>query len=378
MKVLYIIDTLYGSGAEISLVEIALNFKNTTPIFVHLYPGNQLKAGLEEKGIKVYSLDIKKKYGLSEAQQLLKEIYIRENPDIIHSTLYRADLVARLMKGKFPEIPLVGSFVSNSYNSLRYKDKNFFLKVKLYLTYWQDRISSKKVDFYISNSNAIKTAEGGMLRIPESKIKVIFRGRESAKFEDIDDGSIQKLRDDYNLGNRKVLLNVSRLIKSKGQDELIKCMPAILKKHPNTVLIIAGEGNFRTELERLIHELDIAQNVKLIGRSDDIPQLLCLADLFLYPSHLEGLPGALIEAMMASKVIISSDLEENLECVNESCAVIYPLGDLESIKNNIIDVLETPLDYKHLAINAKKIALKKFEIAQVAMEYEQVYKDLVK
>src|SRR5690554_6011644 len=102
-KVLYIIDTLQVAGAERSLVEIALNFNDIIPIFVHLYKGNMLQPLLEKNEIKVYSLNITEKYGIRKAIKELKEIYKKESPDIIHSTLYRADMVARKMKKIYPE-----------------------------------------------------------------------------------------------------------------------------------------------------------------------------------------------------------------------------------------------------------------------------------
>ena len=73
MKVLYIIDSLEGYGAEKSLVEISKNFRNVVPVFVHIYQGDMLKSDLEKAGIKVYSLDINKKYAFEEAVEKIKK-----------------------------------------------------------------------------------------------------------------------------------------------------------------------------------------------------------------------------------------------------------------------------------------------------------------
>jgi L-malate glycosyltransferase len=108
MKVLFVIDTINGSGAERSLVEISQHFEKYIPVFVHLYEGDQLKPNLEDSGIKVYSLNIPGPRNFSKAAKELEKIYEKEKPDIIHSTLFRSDAVTRKLKSKY-DIPLVSS-----------------------------------------------------------------------------------------------------------------------------------------------------------------------------------------------------------------------------------------------------------------------------
>ncbi|MDR5590574.1 glycosyltransferase [Christiangramia sp. SM2212] len=377
MKVLYIIDTINGSGAERSLVEITSNFENVTPVFVHIYPGEMLKEYLESKEIKVYSLNITKKYGYNEAVKRLVDIYKKEIPDLIHSTLYRSDMIARRLKKKFPEIPLVGSFVNNSYNPLRYTDKSLSLKLKLYFSYLQDRITAKKVDFFISNSETIKKAEGNALNIPQEKIKVIHRGRDPRRFTVVQSSKVKNLKDSLELHGKNVLVNVSRLIERKGQLDIIGIMPDIVKSFPNTVLLIAGHGSFREILEAEISNLGMEQHIKLLGRFGKIPELLKATDIFLYPSYAEGLPGALIEAMMAGKIIINSDIGENMECVGSNSSIVFPVGNTKTLKNKVFQVLNEVDSYRYLETRAKKLALERFDIKMIAKEYERTYSELI-
>lgn len=377
MKVLYILDTINVGGAETSLIEIAKHFTTIEPVFVHIYKGEILKYKLIDAGIKVYSINIEEKYGYKNAITELKKIYEFESPDLIHSTLYRSDMLARKMKSRYPNIPLVGSFVTNSYTSLRYKKKPTLLRVKLYLAYLQDKISSKKVDLYISNSETIKRLEGKALGVSPDKIKVIYRGRDIKKIDGFSNEKIDVIEKKFNLTGKNVLLNVSRLIERKGQLDLIKIMPDIIREFPNTNLVIAGEGSFRKRLEREISILNLTDHVFLIGRFGDIPELLQMANLFVYPSYLEGLPGALIEAMMASKIIINSDIGENLECVENHTSITYPVGDTEKLKQNILKVLDEPEAYKPLGAKAKELAIRKFSISNISKLYENTYSELL-
>jgi glycosyltransferase involved in cell wall biosynthesis len=376
-KVLFIIDTIQGAGAERSLMEIAGNFKRYTPVFVHLYPGDMLKKEMEKKGIKVYSLDIQKRYGFNEACKLLTTIYKNEKPNLIHSTLFRADLVARRMKTKFPHIPLIGSFVNNTYTPDRYRNVSWFMKLKLWLVYQMDRRTAKKVDFFISNSETIKKAEGGALKVPQSKVEVIYRGRDFSKFKSIEESKLLHIESELGIKRENMLLNVSRLIPRKAQLDIINALPKVLEEFPETVLVIAGHGVYKSILEERARKLNIQDHVKLLGRRSDVAELLELAKLFIYPSYAEGLPGALIEAMMAQKVIIASNIGENLECVNEESALIFPRGEVEKLANKIIYALKNFEHVKGLGRTARVIAKEKFNILNIADRYEEVYDEIL-
>ena len=130
MKVLYLIDSLQGYGAETSLVEITTRFKIIEPVFVQLYIGDQLKKELQEKQVSVYSLNLSGKYNFRAAVKKVLEIIEIEKPQIIHSTLFRSDIIARRIKKKLPHILLVGSLVNNSYSSFRLREMNLQRRIK--------------------------------------------------------------------------------------------------------------------------------------------------------------------------------------------------------------------------------------------------------
>ena len=370
MKVLYLIDTLEGYGAEKSLVEIARGFKEVTPVFVHIYQGDMLKPQLEKAGIKVYSLDLNQKYAFNKALEKLIPIYHKERPDMVHATLFRSEIIARKLKQKIPSICLVGSFVSNAYSPERLKKKNTIDKLKLNYFFRLDRQTVKYVDYFISNSETIKRLTGEHLNIPSEKIQVIYRGRDSEKFK--------PLKNEEHLpfvqnNNKIVLLNVSRLIPLKGQLDLLKALPEVVRKFPKATLIFAGHGPYRGELEKEIKKSGLQKNADFLGRIDNINGLLNEAEIFLYPSYSEGLPGALIEAMMTERIIICSNIPENLECVDEDSALIYKTGNIAELTNQIIKVLENPEKYKKLGRIARQQAQRKFELAEIVTAYEKFY-----
>ncbi|MDX1718630.1 MAG: glycosyltransferase family 4 protein [Salegentibacter mishustinae] len=377
MKILFVIDTIQGSGAERSLVDIASHFKKHNAVFVHIYKGDMLKPILEKAGIKVYSLNLSGPRNYSNAARELQKVYDIEKPDIIHSTLFNSDAITRKLKSKYP-ISLVSSFVNNSYNKLRFKNQSLGTQVKLRLVQLYDAYTSRKVDFFISNSETIKKAKARSTYVSLDKVKVIYRGRDIEKFKNLSTfEDLNKLKDSLGISSQKVLLNVSRLIERKGQMDLVNAMPSVLKQHPNTILLIAGHGVYEDKLNKRIKELGLEENIKLLGRRMDVAQLLLLANVFVYPSYFEGLPGALIEAMLAEKVIVCSNIPENLECVDEESAVIFERGDVDELSKKVNYAIDNEGELKALGIQARKIAAQKFDLGSIAAEYEATYEQII-
>lgn len=375
MKVLFLIDSLEGYGAEKSLVQIAMHLEEVTPVFIHLYKGDKLKHSLELRGIKVYSLELESEYSLRKAVNSIIPIIDKENPEIIHSTLFRADMVARKLKQVFPHILLVGSFVSNSYGINRYKHLTPISRIKLFSTQLKDRMTAGKVDFFVCNSRAIKKSNLRALGIPGNKVKVIYRGR---CFQDYlpTTEAVGLLKKEFNPNGHSVFLNVSRLHKGKGQLDLLKAFKVLNTQNPNTVLLIAGEGSFRAELEDSIKALGLEKNVFLLGYREDVAKLLELADYFVFPSYFEGLPGALIEAIISKTPSIVSDIAENRECFTENGALFFQSGNIKKLGDKMQEALILR-DWKERTESSFENARKNFEIKKVSKEYESFYRKIL-
>lgn len=377
IKVLYILDTFETGGAEKSLLDIAMHNTSVNSVFVTVYRGNALAQTAMQAGIKVHTLNIQDKYGFDKAVELLKPIIASEKPDIIHATLFRADIITRKLKNHF-NIPLISSLVNNSYNKDRYQKLSFFGKLKLFYIQQWDAQTAKKVDFFVSNSQTIKESNARALHLNLDKIKVIYRGRQLSKFTGINEKATEKLKEAWLIKPKEaVVLNVSRLLDRKGQLDLLKAIDQYRDRFENTKFLIAGEGPFRNTLEKKITEYQISDKVKLLGNRNDVPDLLNLADVFVFPSHYEGLPGALIEAMMAQKIIVCSDIPENKECVTSNEAVFFKKGNSDELAQKLTEVLSDIDTFSHLGVNARKTAMDKFSIENVVKQYNDCYQQVI-
>ena len=111
---------------------------------------------------------------------------------------------------------------------------------------------------------------------------------------------------------RVVILAASRLVRHKGYPELIaalRAMPA--GELPEIELWVAGARlptDNGPDMARLLADAGLGARLRLLGYRDDVPALMAAADIFVLPSHLEGLPMAVIEAMLCALPVVSTDI----------------------------------------------------------------------
>ena len=105
--------------------------------------------------------------------------------------------------------------------------------------------------------------------------------------------------------NRPVIVTVSRLVRHKGYPELLRAMRDV----PEAELWIVGarlETDRGEDLEQALAEAESRGNVRRLGYRTDIPAILAAADIFALPSHFEGLPMSVIEAMLCGLPVVAT------------------------------------------------------------------------
>lgn len=111
-----------------------------------------------------------------------------------------------------------------------------------------------------------------------------------------------------------VICHIGRFQPMKNHEFLLKLFAEYLKEHPDSWLILVGEGPLRPAAESLVKELNIGNRVKFTGLRRDIPQILSRASVFVFPSKYEGLGGVVLEAQAAGVgCVVSDTLPRNVD-----------------------------------------------------------------
>jgi glycosyltransferase involved in cell wall biosynthesis len=142
----------------------------------------------------------------------------------------------------------------------------------------------------------------------------------------------------------RVLLAVCRLEPQKGLDTAVRALPDIRGRHPTAELVVLGEGPQRSELARLASELQVP--VHLLGRVPDVAAWLRRADLLVHPARWEGFVLALLEAMLAAKPIVATNVSSIPEIVVDGqTGLLVAPDDAAALAAAVTRVLDNAGDY---------------------------------
>ncbi|KUI23341.1 alpha-(1-2)-phosphatidylinositol mannosyltransferase [Mycobacterium sp. GA-1285] len=161
-----------------------------------------------------------------------------------------------------------------------------------------------------------------------------------------------ELRTRYRLGNRPVVVCLSRLVPRKGQDMLIRAMPAIRQRVLGAALVIVGGGPYRSTLHELAHSFGVADDVVFTGAvpSDELPAHHAMADVFAMPCRtrgagldVEGLGIVYLEASATGVPVVAGRSGGAPETVRDGeTGVVVDGWDVGAIAAAVSDLLADP------------------------------------
>jgi glycosyltransferase involved in cell wall biosynthesis len=173
-----------------------------------------------------------------------------------------------------------------------------------------------------------------------------------------------------------LLLAVGSLVPRKGHAVLIEALSTI--GAGSWMLAIAGGGAERERLEALAVSKGLSAHVKILGHREDVPDLLAATDVFVMPSLWEGLPLALLEAMLAGKPVIASRTSGIPEAVDDGVdGVLTTPGDVGELAAALRAVLSDPTRRATLGAAARARATASFTLDAMADGYETVFREVL-
>jgi glycosyltransferase involved in cell wall biosynthesis len=176
--------------------------------------------------------------------------------------------------------------------------------------------------------------------------------------------------------NESLLLSVGRLSKEKAHVDLLGALTRLRESHPQLKckLVIVGDGPERATLEAVARARGINQDVILTGQERDVQPFYAAADVFVLPSHSEGSPNVLLEAMAANLPIVATAVGGVPEIVehNES-ALLIPANDPNAMAAAIARVLDDPQLVQLLTTNASALVTSRYTPAQYVRSLVEIF-----
>ena len=254
---------------------------------------NDLSAKLEAMGIRFTQLsgDLR---NLAANQRLFRDLLRQRQYDVVHLNLYQG---LSLYYGRIARQAGVPVRIAHSHNENLRKSPARWLKMLLH------RLGRRWFTDDATALWACSKAAASFLFGSRKDFTFIPNGIDTERFR-FNKDIRQTLRREMGLENCLVLGHVGRLCPQKNQRFLLEVFANLVPTHPNSRLLLVGDGEDRDALEKRAAQLGIENRVIFYGRSDQVERLLWVMDIFLLPSLFEGLPVAAVEAQAAGLPVL--------------------------------------------------------------------------
>jgi L-malate glycosyltransferase len=244
----------------------------------------------------------------------------------------------------------------------------------------KDKTYAPVVTFSINESNAI-TAVSSNLRdetfksFPiDKEIEVIYNFVDTARFKRRE---LPHFRQAIAPNGEKILLHVSNFRKVKRVPDVIKIFKQVREKMPAKLLLV-GDGPDRPMIECMCREMNLCDDVRFVGKQEQLEDVMSIADLFILPSDYESFGLAALEAMASEVPVISSNAGGLPEVnINGQTGYTSAVGDVDRMAAHAIEALQNEELLTRLRKGALEQALR-FHIDNIIPQYEKLYEKLIK
>ena len=368
MRVAHLIDTLAWGGAQKLLVDFAgAAVPRGLDVLVIVLRKNMetpYPMLLEKAGARVKFLSIKTLFDLSAVPQLWR-ILKAEHVDVLHTHLSQANILGGLT-GSLAGIPVVTTL----HNVWLPPKSTFTSPQRAFVERTVLRFLTRKliaVGYIVADTHRSVFPEKKMCTIP-NPVEKVPEVSESQK-----DELRRAIAGD---SHHKIIIAIGRLILQKGYSLLIAAFAEAHKHHPEAVLVFAGDGYLRDELDAQARSLALNGSVRFLGNRKDVPQLLGVSDLYANSSHWEGLSIAMLEAMASGTPVLATNVGDAPYLLAEERGVLVPPDDPSSFARELSRLLDHPEELKLLGRRGQAYVEKCHSVDGWVDELVEIYTSL--
>jgi len=364
-RLCFLITDLDYGGAETQLVRLAgrLRERGWEVSVISMMPAEAYQEELAAAGIALCSLGMRRGVPDPRAIWRLARRVQERQPDVLHSMMVHANLLARVTR-LVCHTPVLVCTVQNDYEGGRWRPLAYRLTDRLCdLT---THVSPGGLELFVQVGAA-----------PRARIRFLPNGVDSACFAP-DAAARERLRAKHGLEGKFVWMAVGRFQAQKDHDTMVRAFAQGAAERPEAVLVLVGQGELEPQVRARTDELDLGKRVQFWGLRRDVPACLNAADAYLLSSAWEGMPVVLLEAGATGLPAAATEVGANRQVVREGeTGFLAPPRDpaaLAQAMGRIMDMSEPAR--AEMGARARQWVQEAYGLEQVVDQWEALYREL--
>ncbi|MTJ12920.1 glycosyltransferase [Anabaena sp. UHCC 0187] len=368
-RILILSTSLGLGGADQQVIALASNLiqRGHQVKIVSMVPLGVMGLEAQSDGFDIATLNMSR--GVPEPRVIPKLIHLINDwqPHILHSHLFHANLLARIVR-LFTRVPVIISTAHSIDESNGARWREIAYKFTDFLCDLTICISKAGVERYI---------QIGLVSREKAKFIPNFVNTNKFKF---DSELRSNIRCKLGLGDEFTWLAVGRFDPPKDYPTTIKAFAIVLQQNPNALLIIVGIGKLQSDIEELVKELQIDSNVRFLGARSDVVALMNAADAYLMSSAWEGMPMVLLEAAATQLPVVSTDVGGIKETVLDGkSGFLVPSKNPQLLAQAMFKMMAIPeVERLQMGQKGREFVVANYSTEEVVTQWEQLYCNLLK
>jgi len=362
-----------GGGAEEQVQQLAMELKsrNWTVGVISMLPPSPLPKEFENSGVNIGTLNMYR--GVADLRKVtqLARIIRRFRPDVVHSHMTHANILARVVRPLAPMRALVCTLHGSKMYSVKGGSTRF--------REFAHRVTDRWADVTTTICHPAAEACIEDRAVPAEKVLVVPNGVDTERFVPRPQVR-ERMRAALGVENKFVWLAVGRFEQPKNYTLMIRAFSfAVQTTNRDMVLLICGSGSMQPQIEAQVRKLGLENFVRFLGVRRDIPEVMNAADAFLLSSDTEGLPMVLLQASASGLPIVATAVGGNNEVVQHNVSgFLVPRGDAMNMASAIERVCGlNSFDRARLGRAGRQFTHQNFSIGHVVDTWERLYYQLL-
>lgn len=366
MRILFLSTSMGMGGADQQILMLArsMRARGHEVRIVALAPLGPMGQEAQREGIEVESLELERNLGAFPRVLRLVRIIRAWRPDVLHSHMVHANLLARAIR----PVARVPALVSTIHSI----NDGGPLRMAAY------RLSSGLVDRFTIISRLAAERYIAIRAVPAGRLQVVPNAVDTDRFRKLPEARAV-LRRELGLGDEFVWLAVGRFEPAKDYPTMIAAFARLATVRPGSRLLLVGQGSLRSEVEGMVRAAGVEDGVRFLGVRRDVPALMSAADGYLLSSAWEGMPVVLLEAAAVELPVVATRVGGVAEVVEDGTTGLLVQSADPAVLAEAMEKMESLTPEARLAMGARGRLLveQRYGTARVMEMWERLYSEVI-